>query len=372
MRRGGTGLPASVILPAVDSGPARARSFLVFVSDRIGDTLFCTPALRLLREAEPQGRVDVMAQSGAAAEVLRGNPCVDRVFLPHDAPRMAASARYDVLLDFKGNKVARRAAELFGLVAERARRTAQEHEVEVALACVERVTGRMRGSAARPYELYPDEADTARADALLAEAGAQSDDVLVGCHMGCNRVARRGWKFWKPLTHPKAWPVEGFRALEAELRRAVPRLRLVLTGSPGELVLGRRLLEAAPHTIDLIGATSVLELAALMRRLRLFLTADTGPLHVACAADVPIVCLFGATPVSWFGPWPPRSDRAVLEGDPVATIPVAAVRDAALALLRRRPADRGGKPERHEDREGRSVAGRAGLGRSASRVPSGA
>jgi ADP-heptose:LPS heptosyltransferase len=274
-----------------------------------------------------------MVQSAAAADVLRGNPCVDRVFLDGEAATVAASTRYDVLLDFKGNKTARRAAELFGLEAERSRRVGQEHEVEVALACVERVTGMSRGSRERGYELYPAEADVARAAALLAEAGVRPGDVLVGCHMGCNRVARRGWKIWKPLTHPKAWPVAHFLALEAELRRVVPGLRLVLTGSSGELVLGRRLLDTAPHTINLIGRTSVLELCALMRRLQLFVTADTGPLHVACATGVPIVCLFGATPLSWFGPWPPRADRTVLEGNPVATIPVSAVRDAVLARL---------------------------------------
>ena len=310
-----------------------ARRYLVIVSDRIGDVIFCTPALRLLRSAEPTAQLDVLAQSPAAAEVLQGNPCLDRVFLPEEAPAIAAETRYDVLVDLKGNKVSRRAAELFGLTAETRQRKAHEHEAEVALACVERVTGATRSTVDSAYALHPDAQHAARAAAMLEEAGVRRDDVLVGCHMGCNRVARRGWKLWKPLTHPKAWPVASFHALEAELREAEPRLRLVLTGSPGEQVLGRRLVDAAPRVVNLIGKTSVLDLAALMSRLRLFVTADTGPLHVACAAGIPIVCLFGATPVSWFGPWPPRPDRIVLEGDPVSSISVARVRDAVLSQL---------------------------------------
>lgn len=317
----------------MDAAPREKRRYLAFVSDRIGDVIFCTPALRLLREAEPDARIDVMVQSEAAADVLRNNPSLDRVFLHEDAPAVAASTRYDVLLDFKNNKVARSMAELFGLHPERRERSGQEHEVETALGLVERVTGAKRPAAPLGYELHPGAAETARADALLAAANLGPDDLLVGCHMGCNRVARRGFKFWKPLTHPKAWPVEHFVALEAALRKEEPRIRLVLTGSPGELVLGRRLLASSPRAIDLIGKTSVLELFALMGRLRLFLTADTGPLHVACASEVPVVCLFGATPVSWFGPWPPRRDRVVLEGDPVSTIPISAVRDAVLAQL---------------------------------------
>jgi ADP-heptose:LPS heptosyltransferase len=319
----------------VPAQPSPRRRFLVLVSDRIGDVIFCTPALRLLREAEPDARIDVMAQSPSAAEVLRTNPCVDRVFLADEAPAVAAAERYDVLLDLKHNKTARRAPALFGIAPQTSRRSGQEHEVEVALACVEGATGSLRGDVERPYELFASDADRAHVDALLEAAGVAPGDLLVGCHMGCNRVARRGWKLWKPLTHPKAWPLEHFRALEAELRKALPSLRLVLTGSPGELVLGRRLLESAPTAINLIGRTSVLELAALMSRLRLFLTADTGPLHVACAAGIPIVALFGATPVAWFGPWPAQDDRVVLEGDPVAKIPVAAVVDAVRTLLER-------------------------------------
>ncbi len=348
---------------------AQARRFLVFLSDRIGDVIFCTPALRLLRESDPGAQIDVMVQSHAAAEVLRGNPCVDRVFLHTGAPEAASAARYDVLLDLKGNKVSREAARIFGLVAERRERLGDEHEAEVALACVERVAGVTRGLAPRPYELHPDAAEAARTDSLLASVGVGPDDVLVGVHMGCNRVARRGWKLWKPLTHPKAWPVASFVALERALWGASSNVRLVLTGSAGEIALGRRLLSTAPDAVNLIGRTSVLELAALMKRLRIFITADTGPLHVACAMGVPVVALFGATPVSWFGPWPRGGSHLVLHGDPVAEIPVTTVRDAVLQQLRA-----GGARAPQGAAEASPAGGGAGssFGRSATRVPSGA
>lgn len=312
-----------------------AKRILVIVSDRIGDVIFCTPALRLLREADPFAHIEVMAQSKAAAQVLRNNPCVDRVFVHDEATALAAEARFDRLLDLKANRTARQIAERLGIETERIRRGGAEHEAQIAIACVERATGVLRGAALRRYELYPDAADAARVASLLEQARVEDTDLLVGLHMGCNRVARRGWKLWKPLAHPKAWPVDRFRALVAMLRTEIPRLRFVLTGSAGELVLARRLLACAPDTVDLIGQTSVTELAALMSRLHLFVTADTGPLHVACATDVPIVALFGATPVASYGPWPPREDRVVLEGNPVATIPVSAVRNAVVAQIRK-------------------------------------
>ena len=314
--------------------PSTARRILVFVSDRIGDVIFCTPALRLLRESEPEARIDVVVQSDVAAEVLQGNPCIDRVIRPEDPALRRGAPPYDLLLDLKNNKVARAIAEALGTKpAAVIRRHGPDHEAEAALAVVEQALGAKRGPEPRGYELFPSAADVARAEALLAEAGVGPGDVLVGCHMGCNRVARRGWRFWKPATHPKAWPLERFLALGPELARARPGLRLVLTGSPGERDRGRRMLRASPGAVDLIGRTSVAELHAVAQRVHVFLTADTGPLHVACAAGVPVVALFGATPVSRFGPWPPRADRVVLEADPVSSIPVATVRDAVLAQL---------------------------------------
>jgi hypothetical protein len=52
-------------------------------------------------------------------------------------------------------------------------------------------------------------------------------DILIGCHS----IAKKGWKFWQPLTHPKIWPLKNFIEMEAALRQANRRIRVVLTGS---------------------------------------------------------------------------------------------------------------------------------------------
>lgn len=311
---------------------APGRRILVIVSDRIGDVLFCTPALRLLRRAEPAARIEVLAQSAAAAEIFRGSPRVDVVHGTDAADALVAGPRFDLVIDFKRNRFARGLVERLGLPPQRVARTAQEHEADAALAVVERVTGVARDPAELGYELFPDARDAARADALLDRAGVRAGEVLLGCHMGCNRVARRGWRFWKPATHPKAWPIARFEALAERLARTHPHVRLVLTGSRSERPLARRVRRHAPRAVDAIGETSVRELHALVRRCRAFLTADTGPLHVACAADVPLVALFGATPVEWFGPWPPAPHRTVLHGEPLGAIGVEAVVEALEKL----------------------------------------
>jgi ADP-heptose:LPS heptosyltransferase len=53
--------------------------------------------------------------------------------------------------------------------------------------------------------------------------------------------------------------------------------------------------------------TSVLDLAALLRRAMLFVGTDSGPMHVAAAVGVPTVTLFGSGSPVVYGPYPPTS-----------------------------------------------------------------
>ena len=51
------------------------------------------------------------------------------------------------------------------------------------------------------------------------------------------------------------------------------------------------------------GKVSLTVLAGLLRRCCLFLTTDSGPMHVGVAMNVPIVTMFGASPVPTFYPY---------------------------------------------------------------------
>ena len=48
---------------------------------------------------------------------------------------------------------------------------------------------------------------------------------------------------------------------------------------------------------------SLRELAELCRRCRVFLSLDTGPMHLASAAGAPVVALFGPKDARLYGPY---------------------------------------------------------------------
>lgn len=74
------------------------------------------------------------------------------------------------------------------------------------------------------------------------------------------------------------------------------RVRVVIVGAWGEEALGRAIADRMQiKPVQLSGCTTIRELMALIKRCELFLTNDTGPMHIAAAFGVPVVALFGPT-----------------------------------------------------------------------------
>jgi lipopolysaccharide heptosyltransferase I len=99
----------------------------------------------------------------------------------------------------------------------------------------------------------------------------------------------------------KLWPAEGFGELARGLRDR--GLRSLVTWGPGEEALADRVVEAARGAAARCFPTTLPELVELLRRARLVVAADTGPLHIACAVGRPVVALFGPTDPARNGPF---------------------------------------------------------------------
>lgn len=125
----------------------------------------------------------------------------------------------------------------------------------------------------------------------------------------------------------KRWLPERFAAVADGLAREFG-LKVVLTGGPGEMEIGRDI-QQAMHipALNLIGQTSVRQLMAVLSECQLMITNDSGPMHVAAAFDVPIVAVFGPTDHTTTSPW---SQKCRIVRKPI---------DCAPCLLRQCPTD---------------------------------
>ena len=295
---------AAVAAPAVD--PASVRRALVLRLDRMGDLLMSLPALASLRVALPDAHI-TLAVGQWCEQIARRAP-VDEVVV-WSAPwigrrregadsllnlcRRAWALRgdgLDMALDLQGDV---RAALLMSLTGARARvgyantgggwllshvvpLDERVSWVEQNRMAVARAIGAVKTAAHSPLLAGQERAFAAR---LLAERFGEQRP-LVGLHASGGRLVKQ-WDLAR-WVHVASSLVQRFGA------------KIVLTGSAADRALTATLAGAlGSDAIDLAGALNVDELLAVVGALDLFLSSDTGPMHMACALGTPSVSLFG-------------------------------------------------------------------------------
>ena len=318
---------------------------LLIRPDHLGDLLFTTPAIRLLREAFPQARITCLVGPWSKA-VIENNPHVDEISLcpfPGFTRRKKRSflEPYVILLQYarqlrqKGfdlaivlrfdhwwgallaylagipRRVGYDVAEVRPFLTDIVPYSSGRHEVEQNLTLVERVSSfgfRVSGCRWRvglwPLEFHLTAEDEGFAKGYLAGHGVGDGDLLIGIHPGAGAPV----KLWRN----EAW------AQVADTLAQRHGAKVILTGSTKEAPLCRAIAdEMASKPIVAAGETSLGGLAAIMARCQLVLGVDSGPLHLAVALGTPTVHLFGPVDSHAFGPW----------GDPAHHIAVTSEMD---------------------------------------------
>ncbi len=101
---------------------------------------------------------------------------------------------------------------------------------------------------------------------------------------------------------PKRWPTQRFAQL-ADLLATRLGLRVVITGADGDCTLAQEIQRQAKVPVLLLaGETNLEELGAVIECSCLFISNDSGPLHLAAAIGTPVVALFGPTSAKITGP----------------------------------------------------------------------
>ena len=305
-------------------------NILIVKLSAIGDVIHTLPALTALRRHHPDARITWLVEE-AAADLVRGHRALDRVLVSRRkhwlqelrGPGRARSlremrafiralrdTRYDLVLDFQALL---KSAVLIALARGRRKvgfgpgLSHMEHSylflneripaVDMEIHALDRglmlleALGIPRGPLS--YDLPVGESDRLAADRLLRRHGIGASRPLVAV----NPVAKWETKLWSPAAFARL------------ADRLVHRCgaQVVFTGSGEDRpAVADILSRMAFPAVNLAGETSLKTLAALYRRCRLLISTDTGPMHLGCAAETPVIALFGPTAPWRTGPYGSR------------------------------------------------------------------
>ncbi len=305
-------------------------NILIVKLSAIGDVIHTLPALTALRRRYPDAHIAWLVEE-AAADLVIGHRAVDRVLVSRRkrwlrelrGPGKAKSlreirdflcalrdTRYDLILDFQAllksavliamargrRKVGfgpglEHMEHSYRFLNERVPAVDMEiHALDRGLMLLEAL-GIPRGPVT--YDLPVGEDEWRAVDALLRRRGVDP----VGPLVAVNPVAKWETKLWSPAAFARLADCLADRC----------GAQVVFTGSAQDrpVIADIRSRMAFPAA-DLAGETSLKTLAALYRRCRLLVSTDTGPMHLACAVDTPVVALFGPTAPWRTGPYGPR------------------------------------------------------------------
>ncbi len=298
---------------------------LIVKLSAIGDVVQSLPALEAIKRTFPHSNID-WAVEAAASGILEGHPLIDRLLVSRRKEWMRMlkrpstflcglrgfrgfigelrGRRYDIAIDLQGllksgivmclvrakRKIGfagtRELSHLFlneRLPAYDADKHALERYLDVA-----RYLGAVDPS---PNCTLPVGRELAVMRERVRGIDAEGRKLVI-----INPVAR-----W----NTKLWQEDKFAQLADRLvleRNAV----VVLTGSAGDReVTGRIRAMMRQQAVDWAGETTLRELAALATMADLFITTDTGPMHLAAAAGTRVVALFGPTAPWRTGPYGP-------------------------------------------------------------------
>lgn len=315
--------------------PPSSRVLLVRC-DHIGDAAMATAALEPIREALQPAALDVLAGPWAAP-LFRDHPLVDDV-ITFAAPwwlaargatwreqlrgwgalpaliRELRSRRYDVGLDPRGDL---RQVLMFLALGGCRERVSSDRTGGAALltrcwSYVDDVHEVEKNIAVAGMVAAPDGSSPRLSPPLLTPLPADVESALdaLPSHGG---IVALGTRASMPS---KSWSTEaavGFvRALCDTLE-----VDVAYVGGPGDRAAGEAVRAAVPgRVVNLAGRCSVAESLTVLRRARVAVCVDSGPMHMAALVGTPVVALFGPTPSARYAPWTDR--RVVLTGQACA------------------------------------------------------
>ncbi len=277
---------------------------LLIRTDRIGDVLLSTPAIKAVRDAYPNAHIAVMVRP-YAEEIVDGNPYLDEVILydkdgEHKSIfstlKFAAGLRkkrFDLVIILHPTNRSNIISFLAG-VPERVgydkkggifltkrlkdvKHLGEKHEIDYNLDVLRAV-----GIEAKDRALYmPVKAEDERiVDRFFLLNDLDKKDTVIAIHPGASCPSKR-------------WPAYRFGRVADELIEK-HKVKVVIIGGPADIKTVKEVESGMLHKpIILSEGHSLGEVAALLKRCKMFISNDSGPVHIAVAVGTPVISIFG-------------------------------------------------------------------------------
>jgi heptosyltransferase-2 len=299
------------------------EKILVRAPNWVGDVVLITPSLAALRKAFPHAQITILANPWVLP-LLVNHPAVDGMMIIDKGRGLVRSIRelmriisclrnerFDLAVLFQN---AFEAAFLASMGAVRHRigyntdgrgfllthkvvrndHILKVHQVEYYLGLIEAMGWRVEE---REPILFLSDSDIESTSQMLSSYGIEDRHFVLGFNPGATYGSA------------KRWPEQRF-AIVGDWAAERWNAKVLLFGSSAEREIGLRISQRMHHApINLCGLTTLGQAMALIKRCNLFLTNDSGLMHIAAAFNVPLVAIFGPTNHSTTGP---RSENAAV------------------------------------------------------------
>lgn len=303
--------------PATPISKPRLLKILFITANRLGDAVLSTGALGALIDRNPAARITVACGPlaaplfGAVPEVERVIVLVKRPYHGHWRDLWSETVRttWDLIVDLRNTLVSRllrrRALLVFRGPGPR------RHMIEA-------LSDLIGVRPPAPPRLW---LESAALEQVAAAIPRQTP--LLALAPGANSVGKR-------------WPADRYAALAAGLVAEDGILAggmVALLGAPDERREAGPILSTLPsgRVVDLVGRTDPLLAAAWLARADLYVGNDSGLTHLAAAAGVPTLALFGPGLPARYRPWGPHAAYLIANDDPDRAVDLCKI-DDALAL----------------------------------------
>ncbi len=311
--------------------PQSPGKILIRSTNWIGDAIMTTPAVRTIRQNFPDADITLLALPWVA-DVFAACPHIDHIFIYHKNGRyqglrgkirLAADLRaehFDLTILLQ-NAFEAALITTLARIPVRAGYTTDGRGILLTHGIhkhpdigskhqVHYYQEMLRGLGLQPgpdsLELFLEPSAIQEAEALLEKAVQGREVPIIGLNPGAA---------YGPA---KRWPVRKYGELGRQLAIATDGLILIF-GTEEDREAAAEISEAADERVlDLTGKTSLALALACIDRCQVFVTNDSGLMHVAAALHTPLVAIFGSTDHIATGPY---SDKATIIRKPLDCSP---------------------------------------------------